>query len=208
LTTAIIVAPIRAMAQSLARAVESNDVTVVAVAIDAVEAIAHLKRTPIDVVIIDAGLADSYDAVRKIARSSAAIVVLGVEDRPDRVLPYLAAGAAGYVAREATLDELGVSVRAAIRGDMICSSALVQVLRDAAVGVRRDRPVTGCLSRRERDVMSLIDLGLSNRAIAARLSIELSTVKGHVRAILDKLGCRSRAQAIAVFSGRLVGSSA
>lgn len=208
MTTAIIVAPIRAMAQSLARAVESNDVTVMGAAIDAAEAIAHLNKAAVDVVLVDAGLVDSYAAVHEIARSGAAVVVLGVEDRPDRVLPYLAAGATGYVARNATLDDLGVSLRAAIRGDMVCTSALVQVLRDAACGVRRGGPAASGLTRRERDVMNLIDLGLSNRAIADRLSIELSTVKGHVRAILYKLGCHSRTQAIAVFGGRQVASPA
>jgi DNA-binding NarL/FixJ family response regulator len=66
---------------------------------------------------------------------------------------------------------------------------------------RELEPPNGCLTAREREVLALLDRGLSNKQIAAALSIELSTAKNHVHSILRKLHLHDRAQARASGEG-------
>ena len=74
------------------------------------------------------------------------------------------------------------------------------LLRRVAQGARGRRSgdeAAGHLTAREREIVALIDMGLSNKEIATRLSIELSTVKNHVHNVLEKLGASGRLEAAA-----------
>ena len=88
-----------------------------------------------------------------------------------------------------------------MRGEAACSprvaAALLRRVADRGARARRLDGEFAPLTSRERQIVALIDEGLSNKEIAARLCIELSTVKNHVHNLLEKLGARGRGEAAA-----------
>jgi DNA-binding NarL/FixJ family response regulator len=112
----------------------------------------------------------------------------------DKIQAALAAGAAGYVLKDADADEVAAAIRAAHRGEVHISPAAVREL------VRSMRPAGGDrviepLTDREREVLALVAKGASNKEIAKALFISERTARTHVSNILTKLGLRSRTQA-------------
>ncbi len=102
--------------------------------------------------------------------------------------------------REASLEELVEVVESVARGESLLAprigALLLRRVAEAA-GHKRAPTAAGRLTPRELQVVGLIDEGLSNKQIAARLSIELATVKNHVHSILEKLEVERRAEAAA-----------
>jgi two-component system nitrate/nitrite response regulator NarL len=159
-----------------------------------------------DIVLLDMGLPDAVPVARALSRVAprTSIVALGLQETEDQVLACVEAGITGYVGRESSIGDLVRAVRAAARGEAVCSARITGSLmrRVAAVAgagaVPSARP-TRRLTAREREIVELIENGLVNREIADRLGIELCTVKNHVHNILDKLGVTNRA-AVAAFA--------
>lgn len=153
-----------------------------------------------DVVLYDVGAADGLAAVRSIVAhwADARVVILGVEQGLE-VVPWAEAGASGFVGGDASLDALGRVVDAAAQGELLCSPSVAAALcrRLAALAqLNRDRPDAG-LTLREQEIARLMEQGLTNKEIAARLCIQAATVKNHVHNILRKLGARRRGEAAA-----------
>jgi DNA-binding NarL/FixJ family response regulator len=140
----------------------------VAAVVDAVE-----RQTP-DVVLLDAGLPGAVAIARAIGALPARVIVMNLGDAD--VLAFAEAGVAGFVPREGSVTDLQAAIAAVARG--------------------RDAPPEP-LTARERQIVDLIDAGLSNKEIAERLVIGVPTVKTHVHNILKKLGARRRGQAAA-----------
>ncbi len=167
------------------------------------EDIEQLGAARPDVVIVDVASGGDLGPLRAVKRAAptSRVVVLGIADDEDAVIACAEVGVAGYVEAQAGVDELTDVVRAAIRGEAVCSSRLAGAL------LRRigsyPRPTIepdsslGRLTSREREILDLIDEGLSNKEIGRQLNIELGTVKAHVHNLLDKLGVHRRAQASA-----------
>ena len=160
-----------------------------------------LDRTP-DIVLIDLAMGDWESAVRGVVESApgTGVVVLGVHEIEDEVVACAEAGVAGYVTREASLEELVEVVESVSRGESLLAPRIgALLLRRVAEAAGRSRAPTGPgrLTPRELQVVGLIDEGLSNKQIAGRLSIELATVKNHVHSILEKLEVERRAEAAA-----------
>lgn len=142
-------------------------------------------------------------AVRKSAGESCAIVI-GAPAAPALVLPYFEAGARGYVSTEGPVEDLQDAVRRAFAGNAIVTPALAHVLVLRLIELSRavERHSYGLdkgdlLSRREVEVLELVEHGLSNQQIADELSIQEGTVKNHVHSILSKLQVADRKQASA-----------
>jgi DNA-binding NarL/FixJ family response regulator len=104
----------------------------------------------------------------------------------------LEAGAAGYLLKDADADEVARAIRAATAGQMHLNPAVARLLADS---VRRPRQIENTLTPREREVLTLVAEGASNRQIAATLVVSERTARTHVSAILAKLGLVSRTQA-------------
>ncbi len=154
-----------------------------------------------DVLLLDLGTPGVLANVRDLAGVGPKVVVLGVQDAELDILACAEAGASGYALRDATLDELIGCIAAVGRGDLCCSPRMAGVLlrRVAALaGERHDPRTPGQMTGREAQVLALVDQGLSNKEIAARLHIEVATVKHHIHNILEKLGVRRRGEAAAL----------
>lgn len=162
-----------------------------------------------DVILLDLAGADGPAHVRSLLERAPAarIVALGVREAEDDVLPLAEAGVAGYVTRDGSVDDLLAAVESVAAGETICSPRMAATLLRRVALLARDRraeepnPERG-LTSRERQIVALIDEGLSNKEIATRLRIELATVKNHVHNILEKLRVHRRGEAAAAVRGR------
>jgi DNA-binding NarL/FixJ family response regulator len=144
----------------------------------------------------------SLDVVRELtARAEPLrVVVLTLPELEQAVLPCIEAGVAGYVPRDGGLDDLVAVIRSAARGDGVCSPRMVGRMWARLAQLSRahsDPTALDALTSREREILTCIERGNSNKEIAARLSIELATVKNHVHNILEKLHVHSRGEAVA-----------
>jgi two-component system, NarL family, nitrate/nitrite response regulator NarL len=172
------------------------------------EALASLPALQSDVVLVDMATPDSCSLVRAILDRAphAHVIALGVAEDGDDVLGCAEAGVAGYVPREASIEELVAVVESVARGESICSPRVVASLlrRVAALAATHSGALPlAHLTSREREIIRLIDDGLSNKDIARVLGIEVATVKNHVHNILDKLQVHRRGEAAARVRGAL-----
>jgi DNA-binding NarL/FixJ family response regulator len=152
-------------------------------------------------VLVDYQLSD-LDGVATTRLMKAAVpgasVILMTESRDETVVAAaIAAGCAGVVDKDRAWVELVGAVSGAYRGETIISHEELQrvlpILRDG-----RRRGSGGVLTDRERDVLSCISEGLSNRAVAERLGVTANTVRNHVQRILYKLNVHSKLEAVVV----------
>jgi two-component system nitrate/nitrite response regulator NarL len=165
------------------------------------EAAPLLRSLRPEIVVVDTATTGGLQLVAAIRalKPTPKVVVLAVPDAEDEVLACAAAGASGYVTREDSLETMVAAIQSVSRGELLCTPRMAAVLFDRVRALTSDRGESGLdeLTRREREVLGLIGDGLSNKAIAQRLRIELPTVKNHVHNILEKLRVHRRADAVA-----------
>jgi two-component system, NarL family, nitrate/nitrite response regulator NarL len=167
------------------------------------QALARLRDTSVDIVLLDMAMAASTATIRAIARAvpRVKVVALAVTETDDDIVACAEAGVAGYVPRGGTSDDLIATVKSVARGEALCSPrAAATLLRRVAV-LAAERPSVSArasLTPRQAEILELIGQGLSNKEIARRLCIALSTVKNHVHYSLEKLGTHRRAEAAAL----------
>lgn len=130
----------------------------------------------------------------------AKILMIGLPELECDLLACVEAGVAGCLPQEASLEELLNNIQAVATGEALCSPKVAGLLfsRLAEASHKRDlRQVLGLpnLTRRELEIITLIEKGLSNKEIAVQLNIEVQTVKNHVHNILDKLQLDGRREA-------------
>jgi DNA-binding NarL/FixJ family response regulator len=133
-----------------------------------------------------------------------------VEDLDLEVLACAEAGVSAYVPSDASMNDLVAAIENLKRGELHCpprvAASLFRHVASLANKVRH-RSGAAALTRREREVLALIDAGLSNKEIAVRLHIETSTVKNHVHNLLEKVQATSRTQAAARLRMQSAGDS-
>jgi DNA-binding NarL/FixJ family response regulator len=180
------------------------DVEVVAEAADGAEAVAAVRRTGADVVLMDIRMPvlDGLEATRRILAEAPGtrVLVLTTFDLDDHVYGALRAGASGFLLKSAPPEQLVAAVRTVAAGDALLDPAVTRrVIEEfARQPVRRtaDPPALQRLTEREREVLVHVARGLSNAEIAAELVVTEATVKTHVARLLAKLGLRDRVQAV------------
>jgi DNA-binding NarL/FixJ family response regulator len=154
-----------------------------------------------DVLLVDSATLRHGDLVRRVEAvvPEMLVVAFGVAEDLDEVLACARAGARGYVPRQASAEELVRTVRSVARGELPCSPRIAAMLfrQLAAADAVAPASAVAALTYREREVMALVDRGLSNKEIAAELGIEVPTVKNHVHRVLEKLDVRGRSAAAA-----------
>lgn len=154
-----------------------------------------------DVVVLDTAAEDGLGLVRRWAAAGAGpVVAIGIPEAEERLIAFAEAGVLGFVEREATVDELVAGVESAARGEASCPPRVATtLLRRLAFLTAPPVAATDstALTARERQIAALIAEGLSNKEIAGRLYIEVTTVKNHVHNILEKLQVSRRGEAVA-----------
>ncbi|HEX8053044.1 MAG TPA: response regulator transcription factor [Thermoleophilaceae bacterium] len=185
---------------------DAGGLEVVGTAASLAEAAPLVERAHPDVLVVDlqwerdlAGLASIKER-----HPDLRVVVLGVDGDEATVVGCAAAGVMGYLARETTAADLVKAIRQVAKGELACPPAIVETLV-RGLSRRPGRTATAALdglTRRERDVIDLLGLGLTNKQIAERLCIQVATVKSHVHSILTKLGLARRAEVVALMRDR------
>jgi DNA-binding NarL/FixJ family response regulator len=157
-----------------------------------------------DIVLCDVRLRGSsgLDLCRELVQASPGcrVVLLSVYDDEQYLYQAMRAGAAGYLLKRVSGEELVRSLEQVRLGETVVDPSLAARAATAAARLDSGEFWPGArlgLSQRESEVLGLIVAGLSNRAIAARLIIGDETVKSHTRAIYRKLGVGDRAAAVA-----------
>jgi DNA-binding NarL/FixJ family response regulator len=164
------------------------------------EAVARAAELSPDIIIMDLRMPgiDGITATRQILaqRPEIGVLVVTMFDDQESVFAAMRAGARGYLLKDATLDEFLRAVTAVRNGEAIFSPAIA---RRMIQYFGMPMPVAPLpfpeLSERERQILTLIAQGLSNEAIATRLTLSLKTVRNHTSNILGKLQLRTRAEA-------------
>ena len=183
----------------------SGELDVVAEAGDGLAAVAAVRAHHPDVVVMDIRMPgiDGIEATRRITTdpntASTAVLVLTTYDADEMVFAALRAGAAGFLLKHASPDELVEAVRVVAAGDGIVAAAvtrrLVEEFARSTPTTLPEPPELGRLTEREREVLVLLAGGQSNAEISASMGIGTATVKTHVVHLLEKLGVRDRVQA-------------
>jgi DNA-binding NarL/FixJ family response regulator len=192
------------MREALAAALHGEpDLVVAGLAANGLQALAGYKELRPDVVIMDLmmPLRDGVAATADILAYDAAarILVLTSAVGDERVVQALAAGAQGYLLKEAERGQILDAVRRVAAGELYlpptAAGTLVRALQQG--GGTAAAPAAAPLSARQMDVLALAASGLSDGEIAGRLVLSESTVRVHLHHIIEKLGAADRAEAIA-----------
>ena len=177
----------------------AEGIQIVGEAATAAQALSRIRAVEPDVVLLDVRLPDGsgIDVCRDLRSSAPDLrcIILTAYNDDEAIVAAVVAGAVGYIRKDVAGTSLIDGVRAVAAGRSLLDQGLVRRvmarLRDARNG---DPRLTG-LSAREREVLTLIADGLTNRQIGAELSLAEKTVKNYVSSLLSKLGLRSRTQA-------------
>ncbi len=187
---------------------DEEDIQVVGCVTTPEEALKIVQENVVDVALVSTRLSDEgalklTNAITELAPTTK-VLALGLTEEKNRVLRYVEAGAAGYILKDDSLEELISTVRAAQEGKVFVSpkiaAAMMERLSDLAQmfsDVENNVTDTAGLTSRELEVLDLIGKGLTNQEIAEQLVIEIGTVKNHVHSILEKLNVGSRGEAAA-----------
>lgn len=171
-------------------------IDVVAEAATAEEAVARAGAGDIDVVLMDLRFGGGMNGAEATAAITAGphaprVLIVTTYDTDADILPAIAAGATGYLLKDAPPEELAAAVRTAAVGRTTLAPAVADRL------MSRLRDPGAALTRRETEVLTLVAGGLSNQAVGARLHLTEGTVKSHLARIYTKLGVDSRTAAVA-----------
>jgi DNA-binding NarL/FixJ family response regulator len=197
--------------------IESDpDLRVVGEAADGQEAIHLARALRPDVVLMDIRMpgVDGMQATRTIverADEGPRVLILTTFELDEYVFGALREGASGFLLKRSSPEALIEGIKVVAAGDGLLSPSVTRRLIEEFA--RRPSPSSALvapldvLTPREREVLSLVGAGLSNREMAARLYISEATVKTHIKRILMKLGLRDRVQAVVLaYQAGLIGT--
>jgi two-component system response regulator NreC len=180
------------------------DMEVVGEAGNGVAAIQKTGELKPDVVLMDITMPElnGLHATREIlqAHSDAKVLVLTVHDDESYLRQFLRAGASGYVVKKAADTELTAAIRCVCKGDIFVHPSLAKVMMEEylgnAVKPARQTNQSHPLSEREKEVLTLIAQGYTNKEAAKKLYISVKTVETHRARIMEKLQLRTRAELV------------
>ena len=180
------------------------DIEVVGEAEDGRQAIDLTNRLLPDVILMDVRMPvlDGLEATRRLVDlgTSARILILTTFDLDEYVYAAIRSGASGFLLKDVRPSQLVDAIRVVAEGEALLAPPVTKRLLErfaATLPTPEERaPALATLTERERDVLELVAIGLSNAEIAARLFLGETTVKTHVSSLLRKLGLRDRVQAV------------
>lgn len=191
----------RMFAESLARLLaDEPGMSVVGSSPTAEDALALADRHRPDVILVDYQLPgmDGTDLARQLKQIDPQVQVVmltGFSD--DRVLlDAIEAGCSGFLTKEQAADEVAEAIRAVASGEALISPELLSRLLPQLH--LRNRQPGADLTDRERELLTYLARGLTNRAIASELFLSVNTIRNYVQAILNKLGAHSKLEAVSI----------
>jgi DNA-binding NarL/FixJ family response regulator len=175
---------------------ELDDVTVVGDAADGSDALALVRDSHPDLLLMDLSMpgVDGVDATRVLRQEHPAlpIVILTSSRDGERLRDALAAGATGYLLKDAEPAEIAAGIRSAARGESPIDPRVARMLFPAAETTAASEPL---IRGREAEVLRLVARGLANKQIARELGIAERTVKVHLGSVFRRLGLNDRTSA-------------
>jgi len=182
---------------------DESNLTVIGEAGDGEEAVQMVAERQPDVVVMDVAMPklNGIEATRqiKLIRPTTAVLILSAYDDDEYVFGLLEAGAAGYLLKTASGDELTRAIRAVYKGepvlDPIIARKVIAYFRFRGK-VAQVRKASEHLTNREIDIIKRAAKGMSNKGIANELHLSARTVEGNLRTIFNKLGVGSRTEAV------------
>jgi DNA-binding NarL/FixJ family response regulator len=178
------------------------DLEIVGEAGDGDAAVRGIRETKPDLAIVDlkmpgrGGLSILPDVLA--VSPATAILVFTMYDSPSYVYEAMNAGAAGYVLKNVSRDELLRAVRAVVRGGGFLQAEVTRPLLKRLATEARSDTGGAPLTARELEVLERLAEGKTNREIAEAIRVSEETVKAHLKKLYDKLGAADRAQAVAI----------
>src|SRR5580700_7223163 len=198
--TVLIVSEIRVLREGLAEALgRDSPLAISGLSASLDEALASASELKPTIILLDAGFPNGASAIRLIqtVAPEPQVVVFAVAETEENIITWAEAGAAGYIPTTAALHDFVRLLVDIMEGKQICSgrvaAGLIRRLGGAAKsgnGLHHAQVLTA----REQEIIRLVSSGLSNKEIARKLSIELSTTKSHVHNVLGKLNLQRRGQ--------------
>jgi DNA-binding NarL/FixJ family response regulator len=183
---------------------EQPDIRVVGALGNSERTLATIRTMRPAVILLDLGLRaqNSLQLVKSIRKTFAGmkVIVMDLVPMQSDVVIYVQAGVAGFILKDATMDDFLDTIRSVSRGETILPPQLTgslfsQIIDHAVRGSTRSVLMESVrMTKRERQVVGLIADGMTNKEIAQELHLSTSTVKSHIHNILEKLALRSRVQ--------------
>jgi two-component system, NarL family, nitrate/nitrite response regulator NarL len=171
------------------------------------DALRFIETQEVNIVLVSTGLPNrgALEFTRTVIDRALSMKVLALglsEENKNEALRYIESGACGFILKDSSVNELIEAIRLAQRGEAQVSSKIAGAMMERlfylsrmfyAVENKLDGDVR--LTSRELEVLQFIGEGLTNQEIAARLVVEVGTVKNHVHSILEKLNVSNRDEA-------------
>jgi DNA-binding NarL/FixJ family response regulator len=198
----IVLTPLRLLGDGLAACFNNRpDLCAVAVVNDLANLRSKLAADEIQAVLVDVGMGVDIFDVRAIATEwpDVPLIALGLNEQRQDVIACGRAGYAGYVPRDASIDQLCQMLHEIVAGRLTCPPEIANGLLRALFRTepQSDEPESDpALTRRESEVLELLGRGFSNKEIGSELCLSVATVKHHVHHVLEKLKLERRAQAM------------
>jgi DNA-binding NarL/FixJ family response regulator len=206
--TVFLVAENRLLREALGRVLgRKSDIDVVASVPYGSGIVTQIADAKPHVVLLDSATADSvsFQTIAALRQSLPGIrvVMIGMDGDHNVFLRHVRAGVSGYLLKDASAIEIAAAVRGVAYEGAVCPPELCRVLfdsvsREAHIPSYQGQSKLG-LTRREQQLAQMIDLGLSNKEIAAQLNISEQTVKNHIHRMIRKLGATDRLSAVALW---------
>jgi DNA-binding NarL/FixJ family response regulator len=164
------------------------------------EAVALARALRPDVIVMDIAMPrlSGLEATRQITTEcpQCQVLVLTAHEEERHIIQLLQAGAIGYLPKRVGLDELLEAIRIAARGESVLPPEVAAVVVRHLAGEGPPRETPRPLTDRELEVLQLATQGLTNNEIALRLYVSVRTVEAHLTHIYNKLGVKSRTEAV------------
>ena len=179
------------------------DFKVIAAAEGGSAGLLQVREVKPHVVLVDATLGshDSHRLVESVRKEvpESKVIVMDLLPAQEDIIAFIKAGANGFIVKDATIEDFVKTIRSVADGADVVPASLTGTLLSHIVDQAVHRSTAAVLeavqmTKREREITSLIAEGMSNKEIAQRLNIATYTVKSHVHNILEKLALHSRLQ--------------
>jgi two-component system NarL family response regulator len=187
----------------LAAALKESGFEVVGTASDAMAAVSEARRLQPDLVVLDVlmpGISGLEVVDKIVAAAKCKVVLLTASESVEDLLEAIKSGASGYIVKDTPLAGLVAQLQQVMAGGAVVSPAMGAKLFEIVANLVRHRDLAAtrrpALTGREIEILQSIANGLTSKEIGERLYISENTVKNHVRNILDKLGLKSRHEAV------------